>query len=407
MLPIFEVVQAAASRRTVKTGEGEHRRCFMNRLGRSAREKTEVHCRARSSLRPSGTITSELHRGVDEGGKTGEIRRRMGVSMRDVRSYCTSEDGDGSLGSPLELPAAAIRRRRMITPVVSIALGRWMASREKKTRRRGMSRNARRATATRASPAKAPSLLSLFFDNDDGIVVGDLHGSSQADPVSGVLFFSQWCAAAVASGVSLLGGNDHLQLQLSEWSDGGERRLGAAAAASLPLSLSFVDGVTVPRQQATATPVSRKQSDGGARQRHAWRNARRATATGASPAKAPSLLSLFFDNDDGIVVGDLHGSSQADPVSGVLFFSQWCAAAVASGVSLLGGNDHLQLQLSEWSDGGERRLGAAATASLPLSLSFVDGVTVPRQQATATPVSRKQSDGGARQRHAWRWIPPR
>nr|GMD98890.1 hypothetical protein Iba_chr15dCG7100 [Ipomoea batatas] len=78
MLPLFDVVRTAASRRAVKTGEGEHRRYFPNRPGGSAGEKTEVHYRARSSLRPSGTITAEPCRGVDEGGKTEGIRRRMG-----------------------------------------------------------------------------------------------------------------------------------------------------------------------------------------------------------------------------------------------------------------------------------------------------------------------------------------
>nr|GMD82315.1 hypothetical protein Iba_chr13fCG6890 [Ipomoea batatas] len=66
---------------------------------------------------------------------------------------------------------------------------------------------------------------------------------------------------------------------------------------------------------------------------------RHATSNGDDGKLSSSLLSLFFDGDDGIVAGDLHGSSQADPVSGVLFFSQWCAAAVASGASLLGGGD--------------------------------------------------------------------
>nr|GMD63499.1 hypothetical protein Iba_chr12bCG15450 [Ipomoea batatas] len=57
--------------------------------------------------------------------------------------------------------------------------------------------------------------------------------------------------------------------------------------------------------------------------------------------------------------------------------------------------------------GQQRRLHSLSPSRSSTQASFTDGVAAPRQQASATPVSRKQSDGGARQRSTWRWFPLR
>nr|GMD52439.1 hypothetical protein Iba_chr11bCG11630 [Ipomoea batatas] len=55
--------------------------------------------------------------------------------------------------------------------------------------------------------------VATFFDGNDGIMAGDLHGSSRAYSVSDVLFFSQWCAAAALGedGMAVVGSAGKLQ----------------------------------------------------------------------------------------------------------------------------------------------------------------------------------------------------
>nr|GMD55779.1 hypothetical protein Iba_chr11dCG11240 [Ipomoea batatas] len=140
-------------RYTLLASDGERTTAGLHRCLRPHGSEVAVAWRGRRTgklrhgplLLPDATLLTTRNNEEGRLGKTAHCRWSHSPELEEegcslltgiLRWLVTSERdrGDGSLGSPLELPAAAIRRRRVVTPVVSIALGRWMASRGRKTR---------------------------------------------------------------------------------------------------------------------------------------------------------------------------------------------------------------------------------------------------------------------------------